>query len=144
MTVDVGIVHDEYGQKFTRLAVNQHAKDGLIVLYNYEGLLAMKSEDFFDNRLASQEAAKQRELEKNYFILSAGDKFRVHLNKRFKLGPSGKIQHIEIHEVDLIFVLSDRGEIFVLNHVLKNDEDGLVFRFKDPEYSAKSIDFFLL
>ena len=76
--VDVGIVHEEHDQEFTRLAVNQHAKNGLIVLYSHEGLLAMKSEDFFDNRLASQEAAKQRELEKNYFILSMDDKFRVH------------------------------------------------------------------
>ena len=113
------------------------------MLYNYEGLLAMKIEDLFDKRLAGQEAAKQRELEKNYFILSADDKFRVHLCKRFMLGSSGKIQHIEIHEVDLIFVLNDQGEIFVLNHTLRNDEDGLIFRFKDPLHTARLIDFFL-
>lgn len=45
---------------------------------------------------------------------------------------------------NLIYVLSTSGDIFVLNHTLKNKEDGLVFKFKLGFMQAPLLDFWLV
>lgn len=44
----------------------------------------------------------------------------------------------------MIFVLISTGEIFVLNHNLFNDQNGLIYKFRNPYTNTKLVDFFLL
>lgn len=54
------------------------------------------------------------------------------------------IQKVGVHQVDLVYVLSSCGCIFVLNHTLANDQDGLIFKFKIPFLTSPLVGFFLL
>ena len=59
-------------------------------------------------------------------------------------GKDTKIQKVEIdYETELIFVLGSDGAIYVLNHTLKNNEDGLIFKFRNPFFTSELLDFFL-
>lgn len=51
------------------------------------------------------------------------------------------IQQVKVNQEGLIFVLSVKGDIFVLNNTLQNQNDGLIFKLKIPFMTSPLISF---
>lgn len=54
------------------------------------------------------------------------------------------IYDIDVHESNLIFVLSNEGSIYVLNPLENEKANGLIFKFVNQYYQAPLLDFFLV
>ena len=105
----------------------------LQALYGVNGLISFRLDDVEKNP------------ENDHFnTLKTTDKYRIFKSEVFMGDKDTKIQKVEIdYETELIFVLGSDGAIYVLNHTLKNNEDGLIFKFRNPFFTSELLDFFL-
>lgn len=72
--MDLGIVD---ALQFKRIALNAHADDGIKILYTDHCLFSFKLNNLIKNRISGLDAFATRQIEKNYFILSETDKYRI-------------------------------------------------------------------
>lgn len=77
--------------------------------------------------------------------MSQTDKWRSWEAKDFIEKLQNKpIYDIDVHDSNLIFVLSKEGSIYLLNPLENEIANGLIFKFVNKYYQAPLLDFFLV
>ena len=77
--------------------MNAHADDGIKILYTDHCLFSFKLNNLIKNRISGLDAYATRQIEKNYFILSEADKYRIQHFELFMDCQRHKIQQIEVN-----------------------------------------------